>query len=202
MNSNAMFNISYGLYVLTASEDGKDNGCIVNTLSQVTSTPNTVSIAVNKQNYTHDMIMRTGKFNVSLLSTSADFELFKRFGFQSGRDVNKFEGFEKTNRSENGILYVTESVNAYVSGEVFQTVDLGTHTVFYAKVTDMDVLSDEESLTYAYYHKHVKPQPEKATKAGWRCKICGYVYEGETLPADYVCPLCKHGAEDFEKIEL
>lgn len=202
MNSNAMFNISYGLYVLTANEDGKDNGCIVNTLSQVTSTPNTVSIAVNKQNYTHDMIMRTGKFNVSLLSTSADFELFKRFGFQSGRDVNKFEGFEKTNRSENGILYVTESVNAYVSGEVFQTVDLGTHTVFYAKVTDMDVLSDEESLTYAYYHKHVKPQPEKATKAGWRCKICGYVYEGETVPADYVCPLCKHGAEDFEKIEL
>ena len=202
MNSNAMFNISYGLYVLTAHEEGKDNGCIVNTLSQVTSTPNTVSIAVNKQNYTHDMIMRTGKFNVSLLSTSADFELFKRFGFQSGRDVNKFEGFEKTNRSENGILYVTESVNSYVSGEVFQTVDLGTHTVFYAKVTDMDVLSDEESLTYAYYHKHVKPQPEKATKAGWRCKICGYVYEGDTLPADYVCPLCKHGAEDFEKIEL
>lgn len=202
MNSNAMFNISYGLYVLTANEEGKDNGCIVNTLSQVTSTPNTVSIAVNKQNYTHDMIMRTGKFNVSLLSTSADFELFKRFGFQSGKDVDKFEGFEKTKRSENGVLYVTESTNAYISGEVFQTVDLGTHTVFYANVVDMDVLSEEESLTYAYYHKHVKPQPPKEEKGGWRCKICGYVYEGDPLPEDFVCPLCKHGPEDFEKIEL
>ena len=202
MNSNAMFNISYGLYVLSAEEEGKDNGCIVNTLLQVTSTPNAVSITVNKQNYTHDMILRTGKFNVSMLSQSADFELFKRFGFQSGKDVDKFDGFAGAKRSENGILYVSESANAYLSAEVFQTVDLGTHTTFFAKVTDAEVLSEEESLTYAYYHKYIKPQPQKATKAGYRCKICGFVYEGEPLPEDYVCPLCKHGAEDFEKIEL
>ena len=202
MNSNAMFNISYGLYVLTAKDGEKDNGCIVNTLLQVTSTPNAVSITVNKQNYTHDMILKTGKFNVSMLSTSADFELFKRFGFHSGKDVDKFEGFDGAKRSENGIMYVSENVNAYISAEVFQTVDLGTHTTFFANVTDMEVLSDEESLTYAYYHKHVKPQPPKEEKGGWRCKICGYVYEGDPLPEDFVCPLCKHGAEDFEKIQL
>lgn len=202
MNSQAMFKISYGLYVLTAKDGDKDNGCIVNTLSQVTSTPNAVSITVNKQNHTHDMILKTGKFNVSMLSTACNFEVFKRFGFQSGRDADKFEGYDKVARSENGILYITEATNAYISAEVFQSVDLGTHTIFFAKVTDMDVLSEEDSLTYDYYHKNVKPQPEAPKKSGWRCKICGYVYEGEELPEGYVCPLCKHGVEDFEKVEV
>ena len=202
MSSNAMFNISYGLYVLTAKEGEKDNGCIVNTLQQVTTTPNAVSVTVNKQNYTYDMIQRTAKFNVSLLSTAADFEIFKRFGFQSGKDTDKFQGFEGITRSQNGLYYVNTVTNSYISGEVFQTVDLGTHTMFLAKVTAMDVLSEDPSLTYAYYHRNVKPKPQAPKKSGYRCKICGYVYEGEPLPEGFICPLCKHGAEDFEKIEI
>ncbi len=202
MSSNAMFNISYGLYVLTAKEGEKDNGCIVNTLQQVTTTPNAVAVTVNKQNYTHDMIKRTEKFNVSLLSTEADFEIFKRFGFQSGKETDKFEGFQNVVRSENGLYYVNKATNAYISGQVFQMVDLGTHTMFLANVTEMDVLSQAPSLTYAYYHENVKPKPQAPKKSGYRCKICGYVYEGEPLPEDFICPLCKHGAEDFEKIEI
>jgi len=202
MGANAMFNISYGLYVLTAKDGEKDNGCIVNTLQQVTTTPNAVSVTVNKQNHTHDMILKTGKFTVSLLSTDADFEIFKHFGFQSGRDVDKFADFEKAARGQNGLYYITEVTNAYISADVFQTVDLGTHTMFLAYVTDMDVLSEAPSLTYAYYHQHIKPKPEAPKKSGYRCKICGYVYEGEPLPEDFICPWCKHGAEDFEKIEI
>lgn len=202
MGANAMFNISYGLYVLTAKDGDKDNGCIVNTLQQVTTTPNTVSVTVNKQNYTHDMILKTGKFTVSLLSTDADFEIFKHFGFQSGKDVDKFASFEKAARGQNGIYYITEMTNAYISADVVQTIDLGTHTMFIANVTEMDVLSEAPSLTYAYYHANVKPKPEAAKKSGYRCKICGYVYEGEPLPEDFICPWCKHGAEDFEKIEI
>lgn len=201
MNTQAMFKISYGLYVLTASEDEKDNGCIVNTLQQVTEKPYAVSITVNKQNHTHDMILRTGKFNVSMLSTACTFDVFQHFGFQSGRDVDKFAGYPDAERSDNGICYITKGTNAYVSAEVFETVDLGTHTMFLAKVTDMEVLSEEPSLTYAYYHEHVKPKPESAKVSGYRCKICGYVYEGDPLPEDFICPWCKHGAEDFEKIE-
>lgn len=202
MGANAMFNISYGLYVLTAKDGEKDNGCIVNTLQQVTTTPNAVSVTVNKQNYTHDMILKTGKFTVSLLSTDADFEIFKHFGFQSGKDVDKFAAFEKAARGQNGIYYITEMTNAFISADVVQTIDLGTHTMFIAHVTDMDVLSEAPSLTYAYYHANVKPKPEAAKKSGYRCKICGYVYEGEPLPEDFICPWCKHGAEDFEKIEI
>ena len=202
MNTQALFNISYGLYVLTAQEGDKDNGCIVNTLQQVTASPCTVAVTVNKQNYTHDMIERTGKFNVTMLSVKSDFSVFEHFGFQSGKDVDKFDGWQNAKRSENGLYYITSGSNAYISAEVIQTVDMGTHTIFIAKATDMEIISDDDSLTYDYYHKHVKPQPEAEpeNKGAYRCKICGYVYEGEELPEDYVCPLCKHGPEDFEKI--
>lgn len=200
MNTNAMFKISYGLYLLTAHENGKDNGCIINTLSQVTSTPNRISITVNKQNYTHDMIKNTGIFNVTMLSTETTFEIFKHYGFQSGRDVDKIAPGAVLPRTENGVIYLAFSSVAYVSGKVVQEVDLGTHTMFIADVTDCDVISEAEPLTYAYYHKHIKPKPQPVEKKGYRCKICGYVYEGEELPADFICPLCKHGADDFEKI--
>ena len=201
MDKNVMHNIGYGLYVLTAKENDKQNGCIINTLIQLTSTPNRVSIAVNKQNYTHDMILRTGKFNVSLLTENTPFDVFKNFGFQSGRDCDKFADFKNYKEAANGINYITDYTNSYLSATVESTIDLGTHTLFIALVDDGEVLSKEPSLTYAYYHKNIKPRPEKTSKKGWRCKICGYIYEGETLPSDFVCPICKHGAEDFEKIE-
>ena len=202
MDINTMNKISYGLYVLTAQEGGKDNGCIVNTVQQVTVDPCAVSVAVNKLNYTHDMILRTGRFNVSMLSTACDFDVFKHFGFQSGKDVDKFADYPDAAASENGLKYITKGTNAYFSADVIQTVDLGTHTMFIAKVTEAEILSEEDSLTYAYYHKHVKPQPkaEPVEKKGYRCKVCGYVYEGEELPADFICPWCKHGVEDFEEI--
>ena len=160
MNTNAMFKISYGLYVLTAHENGKDNGCIINTLSQVTSTPNRISITVNKQNYTHDMIKNTGIFNVTMLSTETSFEVFKHYGFQSGRDVEKIAPGAVLPRTENGIIYLAFSSVAYVSGKVIQEIDLGTHTMFIADVTDCDVISDAEPLTYAYYHSNIKPKPQ------------------------------------------
>jgi flavin reductase (DIM6/NTAB) family NADH-FMN oxidoreductase RutF len=200
MNNAAMFQLTYGLFVLTAKDGAKENGCIVNTVQQVTTTPNRISVAVNKNNYTHDMITKTGQFNVSILSEEVPFELFKHFGFQSGRDVNKFENLEGFAYSENQIPYICKYANAYLSGKVVQTVDLGTHTLFIADVTDGDVLSNVPSVTYAYYHKNIKPQPQETKKSGWRCKICGYIYEGDELPADFVCPICKHGAADFEKI--
>lgn len=202
MDATALFKISYGLYVLTAREGDKDNGCIINTVQQITSSPATISISVNKQNYTHDMIMRTGKFNISLLSSEGKFEVFKHFGFQSGRDVDKFDGYGNANRSENGLYYIAKGTNSYISGEVIKTVDMDTHTVFFANITEMDVISGEESMTYDFYHKNVKPKPETPKKSGYCCKICGYVYEGEELPEDYECPLCKHGPEDFEKVTI
>ncbi len=197
---NAMFKLSYGLFVLSAN-DGKDNGCIINTVTQITDTPKRISIAVNKANHTHDQIMKTGAFNVSVLSNDATFALFERFGFKSGRDADKFAGLEGVERSENGLTYLTEATNAFISGKVVQTLDYDTHTVFIADVTEAKVLSNVPSLTYAYYFDHVKPKPAVLNEQkGWVCKICGYVYEGEDLPADYVCPLCKHGPEDFEKL--
>ena len=206
MNKQTMYKLTYGLFVLTAHEGGKDNGCIINTAGQVTSAPNQISIAVNKSNYTHDMILRTGVFNISIISEDADFELFKQFGFQSGRDTDKFRDFRDTMIAPNGVLYITKGTNAWISASVTQTVDLGTHTLFIAAVTDMNVLSDVPSVTYTYYQDHIKPKPQAAAKpAGkpaWRCKICGYIYEGETLPDDFVCPLCKHPADDFEKIYI
>lgn len=201
MNGAAMYKLSYGLFVVTAREDGKDNGCITNTAGQVTTDPNRITLTVNKANYTHDMIRNTGVFNVSILSEKASFSTFRHFGFQSGRDVDKFADYPAARRAENGVYYIEEGTNAWLSAKVVDTMDLGTHTLFLADVTGGEVLSDDASATYAYYHANIKPAPEKETKKGWRCKICGYIYEGEVLPDDFVCPICKHGASDFEKIE-
>lgn len=199
-----MFKLSYGLFVLTAREGDKDNGCITNTAIQVTSEPNRISIAVNKANYTHDMVMHTRKFNVSILSQETSFDTFKHFGFQSGRNVDKFADFTACKRAENGIYIITEGTNAFISAEVEQTIDLGTHTLFIAKVTDMDVLSSVSSATYEYYQNNIKPKPQAPAaptgKTVWRCTVCGYIYEGDPIPADFICPLCKHPASDFEKI--
>ena len=204
MDPKAMFKLSYGLFVLTAREGEKDNGCITNTAIQVTSEPNRISIAVNKANYTHDMVMHTRKFNVSILSQEASFDTFKHFGFQSGRNVDKFADFTACRRAENGIYIITEGTNAYISAEVEQTIDLGTHTLFIAKVTDLDVLSSVSSATYEYYQNNIKPKPQAPVaptgKTVWRCTVCGYIYEGDPIPADFICPLCKHPASDFEKI--
>lgn len=200
MDNKVMFNISYGLYVLTAKSEEKHNGCIINTLQQVTDTPLRVSVTVNKNNYTHDLVKESGLFNVSILSESATFDIFKHFGFQSGKDVNKFEDYPM-GISANGLAYVTEGTNGYISAKVIETIDLGTHTMFIAEVTDGEVLSDTPAATYSYYHKHIKEAPAAAKSKGWVCKICGYVYEGDPLPEDFICPLCKHGAKDFEKIQ-
>ena len=205
MDKTAMYKLTYGLFVLTANENGKDNGCIINTAIQAAGDPNQVSISVSKQNYTHDMIVRTGKFTVSSITEKADFSLFNRFGFQSGKDTDKFQGFDGWMRGINGVTYITESTNAYISVEVEKSVDLGSHTLFIGKVTDMEVLSDDKSVTYEFYQSNIKPKPEKVgnTPKGetvWRCIICGYEYVGEELPEDFICPWCKHPASDFEKI--
>ena len=194
-------NFSYGLFVLTAREGDKDNGCIINTAIQAASEPLRVSIAVNKANYTHDMIARTGVFNLSFLSEASKFATYKNFGFQSGRDVEKLESVS-FRRAANGVAYLTDECNAYLSGKVVQSIDLGSHTMFIAEVTGGEVLSKTPSVTYAYYFANIKPKPEaKAeTKKGWICTICGYIYEGETLPDDFVCPVCKHPASDFKKL--
>ena len=207
MNTKAMHKLSYGLFVLTAKENKKDNGCIINTAIQAASEPNQLSICVNKSNYTHDMIFRTGEFNVSTINQNADFELFKHFGFQSGKNTNKFENFSDFKRSKNGIAYITEGINSYISVKVNKTVDLGSHTMFIGEITDMDVLNDVPSATYEYYLNNIKPKPEAVgtTNDGqtvWRCTICGYEYVGEELPDDFVCPLCKHPASDFEKVVI
>ena len=200
MNTNALFKISYGLFILTAEENGFDNGCVINTLTQQTGNPCTVSVTVNKSNKTCEMIKSTGKFNVSVISENAPFELFRHFGFQSGRDTDKFRNYPNSERAENGIYYIPGYTNAYFCCKVKSVTDLGTHLLFIAEVEDAEILSDFESMTYDFYHKNVKPKPQKTEKKGYRCKICGYIYEGENLPADYVCPVCKHGAVDFEKI--
>lgn len=201
-----MYKLSYGLFVLTAKEGEKDNGCIINTAIQAASTPNQMSICVNKANYTHDMILRTGKFTVSVISQEATFDLFKHFGFQSGRDVDKFENFYFSERGSNDIYYIYEGTNAYISVDVKQTVDLGSHTMFIGEISDMEVLSDVPSVTYDYYMKNIKPKPQEVGKTEkgqtiWRCTICGYEYVGEELPEDFICPLCKHPASDFEKVK-
>lgn len=201
LDGKAMFKLSYGLFVLTARDGAKDNGCIINTAAQLTSSPMRISITVNKANYTHDMIQKTGVFNVSVLSESTPFSVFQQYGFQSGRTADKLSGKEP--RTENGVAYLAEHANAVISGKVISTVDCGTHTLFIADVTEAHVLSKEASATYAYYFEHIKPKPQPAAekKKGYVCKICGYVYEGETLPPDFVCPLCKHGADDFEPLK-
>lgn len=200
MDSTALFKITYGLYVLTAKDQGKDNGCIINTLMQITSiNPCSIIVSVNKQNLTHDMIVNTGEFNVSILAQSTPFRIFEHFGFQSGHKIDKFNDFINAARSENGLMYLTQFANSYVSAKVTGSFDCDTHTVFYAEITAADNLSDEESITYDYYHKHTRPQVT-ASVGKYVCNICGYVYEGDVLPADFICPLCKHGASDFSKI--
>ncbi len=206
MDPKAMYKLSYGLFVLTAAAGGAESGCIINTAGQVTSQPERISIAVNKAGFTHDLVKQSGKFNVSILSETAGFDTFRHFGLQSGRDVDKFAGYQHCQRAANGLYYVTAGTNAYISATVEQTLDLGTHTLFIAGVDDMEVLSSDPSTTYAYYQAHIKPKPQQPAaatgKTAWRCTVCGYVYEGEELPADFLCPLCKHPASDFEKISL
>ena len=200
MDNRAMYTLSYGLFLLSAQADGFDNACIINTACQVTSTPNRLTIAVNNANFTTGMIEKSGAFNLSVLDETAPFSVFEHFGFRSGRDGSKLDGVEYA-RSENGLMYLTEMSNAFLSGKVIQTLDYGTHTVFIADVTEAKVLESAPSMTYAYYFDHVKPKPNNLTTPhGWVCKICGYIYEGDELPADYICPLCKHGAEDFERV--
>ncbi|MDE5863011.1 MAG: flavin reductase [Lachnospiraceae bacterium] len=199
MNSKVMNKLSYGLFVLTAKDGDRDNGCIINTAAQVTTLPNRIIITVNKDNYTHDMIIKTGEFNISVLDESADFDTFKNFGFQSGRETDKFAQITFA-RAENGIAYLTKQCNSFISGKVTDKVDLGTHTMFVAEVTGGEVLSDNASATYAYYHANIKPSANPVEKKGFVCTVCGYIYEGDTLPADYVCPVCKHGAEDFKPL--
>lgn len=199
MDSKVMNKLSYGLFVLTAKDGDKDNGCIINTAAQVTTSPNRIIITVNKDNYTHDMIMKTKEFNVSILDESATFATFQHFGFQSGRDTDKFAEITYS-RAENGIAYLTNECNGYISGKVTDTMDLGTHTMFIADVTDGAVLSDKASATYAYYHANIKTASKPAEKKGYVCTICGYIYEGDTLPTDFVCPICKHGADDFQPL--
>lgn len=214
MDNKVMNNLSYGLFVLTAREGEKDNGCIINMATQLTTTPNRVSIAVNKANYTHDMIVRTKACNISIISEAAEFDMFKHFGFQSGKDVDKFDEssseWMKANksfckRSGSGVYYIDKGTNGYISLWVTDMIDLGSHTLFICEVCHGERLSDIPSATYSYYHSNIKAKPEKKKteegKTVYRCKICGYEYVGEELPEDFICPICKHPASDFEKVE-
>ena len=196
---NALFNIGYGLYVVTSRDGDKDNGLIVNTVTQVTNTPNRIAVTINKENYSHHVIKKTGIMNVNCLDVSAPFFVFQHFGFQSGRTIDKFAGCENL-RSDNGLRFLPRYINAFLSLKVEQYVDLDTHGMFICTVTEARVISDRETMTYTYYQNHVKPQPETEGKKGYVCKVCGWVYEGDNLPDDIVCPLCKHSAADFEPI--
>ena len=202
IDNTAMFKLSYGLYVLTARDGDKDNGCIINTAVQLTDSPKRLNIAVNKANYTEEMIRKTGAFNLSVLTENVPFKVFKHFGFQSGRDANKFEDGAPA-RSANGIAYLTENANAFISCKVIESRDYGTHTLFIADIVEAAVLDETApSVTYSYYFEHIKPKPAPASdKKGFVCKICGYIHEGDELPEDFICPLCKHGAEDFEPLK-
>ncbi len=195
----ALFNIGYGLYVVTSNDGSKDNGLIVNTVTQVTNTPNRIAVCINKQNYSHHVIKQTGKMNVCCLSVDAPFKVFEAFGFRSGRNVDKFADCSPL-RSDNGLVFLPKYINSFMSLKVEQYVDLDTHGMFICSVTEARVLSDKETMTYTYYQNNVKPKPQTEGKKGYVCKVCGYVYEGEELPEDIVCPLCKHGAADFEPI--
>ena len=196
----ALFKIGYGLYVVTSNDGSRDNGMICNTVTQVTNTPNRIAVTINKQNYTHHVVKQTGEMNINCLSTDAPFSVFERFGFQSGRNAEKFAG-EEVLRSDNGLIFLSKYINAFMSLKVEQYVDLDTHGMFICTVTEARVLGDRDTMTYTYYQNNVKPKPQTEGKKGWVCKVCGYVYEGEELPEDFVCPLCKHGAADFEEIQ-
>lgn len=202
MNAKAFFQLSYGLYVASSKSGPKMNGCIINTVTQVTDDPKQITIAINKQNLTCELAQKSGMISISVLSETAPFSLFQHFGFQSGRETDKFVGipFQMTGQE---LPYLTEHTTAYFDCKIIQSYDLGTHMLFIALVVDADVISSEKAMTYSYYHEFVKPKPSADTaspKKGWRCVVCGYVYEGEELPPDFICPWCKHGIEDFEKI--
>lgn len=204
IEKEAMYKLTYGLFVLTTTDGQKQNGCIVNTVSMITDNPKRITVFVNKANYSEELLRKTGVCNVSVLTESAPFEIFRRFGFASGRDTDKFEG-GKYETSENGLYYLPEYTNAVLSAKVVDYYDYGTHTLFVAEVTEAKKLSDEKSVSYEYYLNHIKPKPEakKEEKKGgrWVCKICGYTHEGDELPEDFICPWCKHPKEDFEKID-
>lgn len=195
--STALFKIGYGLYAVTVRDENKDNAFIVNTVTQLTDNPKRVAVTVNKSNYSREVIEKTGIINVCCLSEDAPFSLFESLGFRSGRDCDKIE--ENLPRSENGLIYLNRYINSYLSLKVEKTLDLGTHLLFICEITEDKVLNDKETMTYSYYHANVKPKPEPKKK-GFVCKICGWVYEGDVLPEDIVCPLCKHGASDFEPL--
>ncbi len=199
-NLKALFNIGYGLYVVTSNDGKKDNGFICNTVTQVTNTPNRIAVTINKQNYSHHIIKQSGIMNVNCLSQDAPFSIFERFGFVSGRNVDKFEGME-TMRADNGLVFLSRHINSFMSLKVEQYIDLDTHGMFICSVTESRVISSNETMTYTYYQNNVKPKPETEGKRGYVCKVCGYIYEGDKLPDDFICPLCKHSAADFEKIE-
>ena len=197
---SALFNIGYGLYVITCNDGKKDNGLIVNTVTQVTNTPNRIAVTINKENYSHHVIKQSGKMNINCLSTEAPFAVFEQFGFKSGRNVDKFENCEPL-RSDNGLVFLPRYINSFMSLKVEQYVDLDTHGMFICAITEARVLTDKDTMTYTYYQNNVKPKPQTDGVKGFVCKICGYVHEGDTLPEDFVCPLCKHGAADFEPIQ-
>lgn len=197
---SALFNIGYGLYVVTSRDGDKDNGLIVNTVTQLTNSPNRIGVAVNKANYSHEIIKKTGVLNVNCLSTEAPFSVFEQFGFHSGRDTDKFAGEEQILRSDNGVAFLSRYINSFMSLKVERYVDLDTHGMFVCTVTESRVIDKTPTMTYNYYQEKVKPRPQTENKKGWVCKICGYVYEGDELPEDYICPLCKHGASDFERL--
>ncbi|NLZ25055.1 MAG: flavodoxin, partial [Clostridiales bacterium] len=199
-NLKALFKIGYGLYVITSNDGKKDNGMICNTVTQVTNSPDRISVAINKEAYTHYVVKNTGVMNITCLSVEAPFAVFERFGFKSGRNADKFNGFDAVLRSDNGIAILPKFINAVMSLKVEQYLDLGSHGLFICAITEARVISDKETMTYNYYQENVKPKPAPKQKRGFVCRICGYVYEGETLPEDFICPICKHGAADFEPL--
>jgi len=200
MNTKAFYNLTYGVYLLTANENGKDNGCIINTAVQVANDPARISISVIRGNKTCDMILKSGEFNISAITDTAPFELFRHFGMQSGRDVDKFAGFEGVSRSENGLYYLTKHSNMFLSAKVTEKLDLGSHILFIAVVTDGEVLSEASSCSYGFYQSNIKPKTKKTDKKQWVCSVCGYVYDGDEVPDDFLCPLCHHGKEDFQLV--
>ncbi len=199
MNDKVMYNLTYGLFVLTVKDGDKDNGCIVNTVSQVTISPNRIVVAVNKENYTHDIMVKTKEFNVSILSEKSKFSTYKHWGYQSGATVNKAENITFS-RSENGLIYLTEETNAYISVKVVSIIDLETHSLFLADVIDGEILSSDASVTYSYYQNNIKEVAKPTVKKGFICTVCGYIYEGDELPPDFICPVCKHPASDFRPL--
>lgn len=200
IDNSALFNIGYGLYVVTSKKGGKDNGLILNSVMQITNTPNRIAVTINKQTYSHDIIKETGVMNINCLSENAPFSVFENFGFKSGRDADKFLDVEFT-RSENGLAVLKDNINSFISLKVENYIDVDTHGIFICTITESEIVSETNTMSYTYYYENVKPKPEIKSAKGFVCKICGYVYEGDTLPSDFVCPLCLHGADDFEPIE-